>query len=491
MEHVVSPGADSVLNIQLMLGKTDAPNMITVSDVQVDEIVGGSGSGNTPVNFWAHEDYAASLSNTSSSASLAITKAPGSGREAWKVKLFTETGAKLKAGNIYRVSIDVQATSKIDYEICYNNGGAEKELGAQYGLTASGSKQTVTYNITPGNDADLVLQLSLGNAAGKNTVTISGVKVEEVKFVSKQNAAPTFGYDNAGYLSKASDNGYITSLEKNSDSAIFRIKQAPEERNAWNAKVVVRTGLTPESGQGYRVTVDINAAKDQNKFELFCDGDDELAYGALYEQYMSAGDNTYSYIIMPGDSKGELVLQLRFGETNSTSGNTYKISGVTIEKVYFRTDRNPEIKNVCELALQDGYNAQLTTTHDKASVKLLKTPVEGREAWKNKLFVYTGAILRAGQKYRISMNVKSIIPAPFEVCFNNYDIEKGLGGIFGLISKPSGTHVEYTAYLKEDMPLVDQLSLGNCTTPNTIILSDVKVEKAGGIYLVSDTIYNF
>ena len=41
------------------------------------------------------------------------------------------------------------------------------------------------------------------------------------------------------------------------------------------------------------------------------------------------------------------------------------------------------------------------------------------------------------------------------------------------------------------MPLVDQLSLGNCTTPNTIILSDVKVEKAGGIYLVSDTIYNF
>ena len=491
VEHVVSPGADSVLNIQLMLGKAGAPNTVTVSDVQVDEIVGGSGSGNTPVNFWAHEDYAATLSNTSSSASLAITKVPDSGREAWKVKLFAETGAKLTAGNIYRVSIDVQAASKIDYEICYNNGGAEKELGAQYGLTASGSKQTVTYNVTPANDADLVLQLSLGNAAGKNTVTISGVKVEEVKFVSKQNAAPTFGYDNAGYLSKASDNGYITSLEKNSDSAIFRIKQAPEERNTWNAKVIVRTGLTPEDGQGYRVTVDINAEKNQNKFELFCDGNDELAYGALYEQYMSAGDNTYSYIIMPGDSKGELVLQLRFGETNSTSGNTYKISGVTIEKVYFRTDHNKDIRNVCELALQDGYDAQLTTTPDKASVKLLKTPVEGREAWKNKLFIYTGAILRAGQKYRISMNVKSIIPAPFEVCFNNYDIEKGLGGIFGLISKPSGTYVEYTAYLKEDMPLVDQLSLGNCTTPNTIIVSDVKVEKAGGIYLVSDTIYNF
>ncbi len=491
VEHVVSPDKDAVLNIQLMMGKTDAPNTVTVSGVEVDEIVGGSGSGSTHVNFWAHEDYAAKLSNTNSSASLDITKVPASGREAWKVKLFTETGAKLTAGKIYRVRFDVQASSKIDYEVCYNNGGAEKELGAQYGLTASGRKQTVTYNITPENDADLVLQLSLGNAAGKNKVTISGVKVEEVRFVSRQDAAPTFGYDSVGYLSKASDNGYITSLEKYDDSAIFRIKQAPEERNAWNAKVVVRTGLTPESGQGYRVTVDINAEKNQNKFELFCDGDEELAYGALYEQYMSAGDNTYSYIIMPGDSKGELTLQLRFGETNSTYGNTYVISGIKIEKVYFRTDRNREIKNVCELALQDGYDAKLETTPDKASVKLLKTPVEGREAWKNKLFVYTGVTLKKGQKYRISMNVKSIIPAPFEVCFNNYDIEKGLGGIFGLISKPSGTHVEYTAYLKEDMPLVDQLSLGNCTTPNTIILSDVKVEKAGGIYLVSDTIYHF
>ena len=86
--------------------------------------------------------------------------------------------------------------------------------------------------------------------------------------------------------------------------------------------------------------------------------------------------------------------------------------------------------------------------------QLLETPEEGREAWKNKLFIYTGAILRAGQKYRISMNVKSIIPAPFEVCFNNYDIEKGLGGIFGLISKPSGTYVEYTTYLKEDSLVV-------------------------------------
>ena len=30
----------------------------------------------------------------------------------------------------------------------------------------------------------------------------------------------------------------------------------------------------------------------------------------------------------------------------------------------------------------------------------------------------------AGEKYRVSMDVKSIIPAPFEVCFNNGGVEK-------------------------------------------------------------------
>ncbi|MBR3185436.1 MAG: hypothetical protein IKF48_04795 [Oscillospiraceae bacterium] len=47
--------------------------------------------------------------------------------------------------------------------------------------------------------------------------------------------------------------------------------------------------------------------------------------------------------------------------------------------------------------------------------------------------------LRPEQKYRVSMDVKSIIPAPFEVCFNNSGVEKGLGAIFRLISTPAST----------------------------------------------------
>ena len=45
--------------------------------------------------------------------------------------------------------------------------------------------------------------------------------------------------------------------------------------------------------------------------------------------------------------------------------------------------------------------------------------------------------------------------------------------------------------MEKETRLVVQLSLGNCTTPNTIYLNDVKVGQAGKIDLVSDTIYTF
>ena len=494
VEHVVSPANNAVLNIQLMLGMSAAPNTVTVSGVEVEEIVGGSGSGsgNLPINFWAHEDYEASLSNTDSSASIAITKVPEADREAWKVKLFAETGAALEAGKTYRISVDVEADEDLDYEICYNNVEVEKELGAKYDLTASAEKQTVTYDVKPEKDAVLIIQFGLGKASGPNNFTISNVKVEEVNFLNAVNLLEGFRYDSIAYVSSAADEGYTTKLERHWRSAVFRIEESPyEERNTWNAKVNVRTGFTPETGKGYRVSVDIDARRPQEKFEIFYDGEEEEAYGALYEQTLSPGTNHFSYIIFPGDSKGELALQLRFGQTDGWGRNTYTIRHVRVEEASFITTHTPVIKNVCENDTQEGYTAELETAPEKATVRLVKTPAEGREAWKNKLFTYTGVKFEPGQKYRVSMVVKSIVPAPFEVCFNDLGVEKGIGGIFGLISKPVGQYVEFTTYADKQAYLVIQLSLGNCTTPNNIILSDVKVEKAGKVFLVSDTVYTF
>ena len=388
----------------------------------------------------------------------------------------------------------MQASRPLTYDLCYNNQEKEAGFGAQYGQEASKAKRTVTYTVTPDQDGVLFLQFGLGNATGGTTFTISGIKVEEVSYSSAKNVTPKFRYDSVGYISKAADDGYVTSLEQSRSAATFRIHHAPAaaDRHAWSAKLNVRTGITPKAGMGYRVTVTVDAAKAQDLFEIFYDGNEELAYGALYEQRLSPGSNTFTYTIMPGDSKGELNLQLRFGQTNASSGNTYTVTGFKVEEVTFVTTRGPEIKDVVENVPQDGYTTQLTKTADRATLQLVSTPgEEALEAWKNKLFVYTGVTFEPGQKYRVSFTVKSIIPAPFEVCFNDGDVEKGLGAIFGLTSLPYGEYVEYTTYADKTAPLVIQVSLGNCLAPNTIFLTDVKVEKAGKVNLVTDTIYTF
>ena len=492
VEHIVTPGNNATLTIQLMLGTTSAPNHVTVSNVQVEEIVYASGEPqHGSVNFWAHEDYEAALSGTESSASLAITKVPETDRAGWKVKLFAETGTELKAGRTYRISLDVQATAEQDYEICFNNLEHEAALGVLQNLSASTEKQTVTYTITPENAAVLTLQLNLGLAGGANTITISGLKVEQVSFDTGTSVIPSFRYDTVGYISTASDDGYVVSLDQHESSADFYIHHAPSKRNPWNVKLNVKTGLTPKAGKGYRVTFELIATKAQNLFEVFYDGKTEAAYGALYEQSLKAGKNKVSFLIMPDSGTGALSLQIRLGKTNGTDGNSYTFRNLKIEEVGFTSSTAPEIKAVTYLWTHEDYSSALAKTPDKATVRIEKTPETGKEPWKTKLFVDTGVQLKPGEKYRISFNVKSIIPAPFEVCFNNGDEEKGLGGMFGLFSSPAGHYVEFVTYAKQDTHLVIQLSLGNCIPPNSIILSGLKVEKAGTVNLISDTIYTF
>jgi len=506
LKNVVEPTTGGKLKILLKFDRVSSAGSVKISGITITELgtetqgdnlmpsltTGTAGN----VTFWAHEDYAAAVSADGSSASLAINATPSADREDWKVKLFLNTGIALTAGKDYRISADVSSDKELEYAICYTDGVSDAKehqvADTKSGLHAASAAQTVVCNASPTADATLNLQLNLGLASEPCTVTVSNVKVEEMIEGESEKVLPSFSYDSVGYVSRAADDGYVTLLEQGSSSATLHILQAPaSDRNFWNVKFNVRTGFTPEKNKGYRVSYDLTAAKSQSAFEVFYDGNTESAYGAQYAQSLSSGKNSFAYIIYPGESKGELVLQLRCGKTDGTDGNTYTFSNLKIEECAFRYTQTPEVKKVTTLDTQNGYIEKLDVTRDKATVRIEKTPATGREAWKSKLFVETGVTLRPEQKYRVSMDVKSIIPAPFEVCFNNGGVEKGLGAIFGLISTPAGQHVEYVTYAKEVTQLVIQLSLGNCSPPNSIILSNVKVEKAGAINLVSDTIYTF
>ncbi len=498
--NTVTPTQSGTLEIMLKLGAVAANGEVTIRNIQVEEYTSGdfdvlpegfaypvTTSGAVTANQFFLEPNAggfgteAALTGDGSSATVKVI-AP---HDDWNIKLYAQTGLYLEAGKTYRISAKISGAG--GWNICYKR--AEGEENDFNGYMTFGD--TVVNTVTPTESGTLEIMLKLGAVAANGEVTISNIQVEELSYGTGESVLPSFRYDSVGSISSAADGGYIVSLDKAVSSATFRIHQAPAERHPWNVKLNIRTGFTPEAWKGYRVSFDIEATNAQNLFEVFYDGSSEMAYGALYEQSLSAGRKTVSYTVMPGDSKGELTVQIRLGATNRTDGNSYTISNLKIEEVTFQTTQFPETREVTDTITQRGYSTKLEKSRDKVVMRIDRTPTDGREAWKNKLFVVTGATLKAGQKYRISMNVKSVIPAPFEVCFNNGDEEKGLGAMFGLLAAPAGQYVEYVCYPKQDIRLSLQLSLGSCSAPNSIFVSNVKVEKAGAVELISDTVYNF
>lgn len=171
------------LTIQIRLGKTNGTdgNSYTVSNVKIEEVKYKRETYDktqTAVTAFVHDSYQAGLEKTAETAVMNLSATPDNA-EPWKVKLFVNTGVKLKAGQKYRIRFDIKAEKETGYEICLNHGGEEKGLGAMYGLTAKPETQVVEYVVYAQRDIDLVLQLSLGGIAAPNAVTVSNVHVEE------------------------------------------------------------------------------------------------------------------------------------------------------------------------------------------------------------------------------------------------------------------------------------------------------------------------
>ena len=499
--HTVTPTESGNLEILLKIGNMPENTEVKVSGIQISEHKEGNVDV-TPEDFAypvttpgtieynsfdleANADAQASLTGDGSSATATVTK-PG---DDWHVKLYAKPGVSLESGKTYQISMDV--TGAAGCTACYKNTAGEGEEGFGTEPITDG---TVKHTVVAAESGTLEILLKIGNVPEGTQVTVRNVKVEEIATAPGEDVLPDFSYDSEGSVNYAADGGYVVQLTKNGSSADFEILEAPASgRNPWNVKLFVRTGFTPKADKGYRVSFDIESDKAQGVMEVFYDGSSEAAYGQLFGQSLSAGGKrTVSYEVKPGGSKGELVLQIRLGQTDGTDGNAYTVSNVKVEEISYKTESKPETKVVTTLWTHDDYKATtLEKTPEKATVKIGKIPAEGREPWKTKLFVETGVKLKEGEKYRVSMIVKSIIPAPFEICLNNGGEEKGLGAMFGLLATPSGQYVEYVTYAKQDTDLVIQLSLGTCAPPNSIILERVKVEKAGNIDLISDTIYNF
>lgn len=125
-----------------------------------------------------------SHSTTADSATLDITR--GSDENGcWQSKLYIKPGMDLEAGKKYKISIDVESVNGHNFEICFNNGDAEKGIGALYGLSLEAGEKK-TFDIIVKHDSakdNLVILLQLGELRtpqGADTITVSNLKIEEI-----------------------------------------------------------------------------------------------------------------------------------------------------------------------------------------------------------------------------------------------------------------------------------------------------------------------
>lgn len=262
--HIVTPTEDGKLEIMLKIGDVSAGTEVRVSGIQIAEFAAGE-LDVTPDSFAypvttpgsvAYRSFdletnmgaAAALTGDGSSAVTTVT-APG---DDWHIKLYAKPGVELKAGETYRISMDV--TGADGCTACFKNTATGAEDG--FGAEAIGSG-TVTHTVTPTEDGTMEILLKLGTVPAGGVVTVKNVKLEQSVAGEATNVIDDLQFDSEGYINDAADAGYVTEMTQSADSVVYRIVSAPEERNPWNVKLFVKTGFTPEKNKGYRISLSL------------------------------------------------------------------------------------------------------------------------------------------------------------------------------------------------------------------------------------------
>lgn len=480
------------------LGKLDdnvTSNTFTVSNIVLEEVtieprVLGSRIEGT-VTSDAQPGYGTTLTREKDSATLSITSSPDTGAEAWKSKLFLNTGVSPQADEAYRVTFDVLTEEDADFEVCYNCGDREKGYDAIYGLHTEGGKvRTVERVFTAERAGTLIVQLSLGMVKAPNAVTINNLKVERISYTySGKSALPAeLSYKAPGAVSYWAHEDYAAAFTGTGSAVTANITRAPKTgAEPWKIKLFLDTGTPLEAGKYYKVTADVKAGADQDYEICYNNGGAEMGYSSQGGLHLVAGkaQTVEKTFAVPGGKAdlGNLTLQLNLGKT--TAANEITVSGVKVEELpisYVNAmAADFSYKGAVELQADPDYTATLEKSDANAKLHITGVPATGAGVWKVKLLVNTGAVLQAGRTYLVRADLLAAKGQGYEVCFNNEETEKGFDVLYGqTFTAGSKTTVERTISVPESMTdageLVLQFSVGGDVT-NDITVSGVSVQE--------------
>ena len=295
----------------LQLGALPTDFEIGFINVEIAESVGEDVWENQTKNFKFNDANVCSsvfdnnstgtLTTTEDTATLNITR--GSDENGvWQTKLLVKSGIDLKKDTKYRISVDVEATNAIDnFEICYNQGDVEKDVGALYSQSVlANTKKTFEITVTPdANKDNLVLLFQLGSLntpQGSNVVKVSNLKVEKIvledtvvvenhEFTST-NIGSHFWSESAGTFEASSDG----------KKAIMNITKGTTTPNCWEIWAVLGFSDKLEGGKKYKISVDVKSSittpEDKSYEAVLRTFNQENTQAGAYGLKFSAGETT-------------------------------------------------------------------------------------------------------------------------------------------------------------------------------------------------------
>ena len=471
------------LVLQLQVGRSPAPNTITVSSVKVEKVIPEHGTPAVePAGYQAVALSGLSASDACddgygqelSGMTLTISTIPESDTGVWKSKLFVDTQTVLEAGTKYRVTASMTAARGMDFEICFNSGSAEKGYGALYGLNiGDGETRQYVCEFDVAADAapqNLVLQFQLGNSPADNTITVNSVTLE--KWIPEQESTITVPESSEELpVSLSAWEQHADGFDQSVSGTALTINAIPAlDLGVWQSKLFADTQLTPDAGTKYRVTASLSSTQAM-PFEIcYNNGAEEKGYGALYGQSIGAGetkDFMYEFDTAADAALENLVLQFMLGK--SPAGNTVTVNFVKVEKwIPEHEEQSGGSTEKNSFDLESNENALADLTGDGLSATA--TITNPGDDWHIKLYAKPGIELQAARTYTITMNVTGA--SGCAICYKNTATGNEEG--FGTETAGSGT-VTHTVTPDANGTLEVLLKLGTLAAGSKVTVSDLAI----------------
>lgn len=359
------------------------------------------------------------------------------------------------------------------------------DLTSSIQITLMPSLTVTSGKVTPTLDGDYEVKYAVKDKAGNEGTAFATLNVTPALAEKKEYKKYEFGA--AGELPFTLWNFKQENPEADLDvsgsvvKGNYQIKATKTDKEAWHIKYEGKTAT--KAGATYVVTYELNSSVAGNvTFEAY-------GLGAFTKgKELAVGSNKLEFEFIAAEEKEEQGYCLQLG---SLDPFTLDISKITVKEVIgedvfsnvLATGYSMAEENVVTSAFDNNSTGTVTTTPTSATIDITRGSDENG-VWQTKLFVKAGLDLEANSKYRISVDLLAEKDLnQFEICYNNGDVEKGIGALYGqsLVANTAKT-IEFIAMpdtAKDNLTL--QFQLGCLNDPqgsNKITVSNLKVEKA-------------